>query len=115
MAYGEDWIIALHAPYLDYVGDGGSYDLLVLDIRLPGMTGLELLRTLRDRGNPTPVLMLTAKGSEDDVVHGLDLGADDYLTKPFSPRALLARARALLRRGGGEARRGYWRRLDRGS
>lgn len=76
-------------------------DLVILDVNMPGFDGFEACRRIRAEGS-TPVMMLTVRGSEDDVVHGLDLGADDYLTKPFSPRALLARARALLRRGGGE-------------
>jgi two-component system phosphate regulon response regulator PhoB len=75
-------------------------DLVLLDLMLPGMDGLELCRLLK--GNPataaTPVVMLTAKGEEADIVAGLELGADDYVTKPFSPRVLLARVRAVLRR-----------------
>jgi DNA-binding response OmpR family regulator len=77
-----------------------DYDLLLLDVMLPGMSGLELVRDLRAREKATPVLMLTARDSEDDVVTGLDAGADDYLTKPFGFDELLARVRALLRRGG---------------
>jgi len=73
-------------------------DLIVLDLMLPGMSGYEICRALRERGDQTPVLMLTARGEEADRVLGLDLGADDYVTKPFSLRELLARARALLRR-----------------
>lgn len=74
------------------------WDLIILDLRLPGISGLELCRTLREKGNYTPVLMLTAKSSELDRVLGLELGADDYLTKPFSPLELVARVKALLRR-----------------
>jgi DNA-binding response OmpR family regulator len=77
----------------------GVYDLVVLDLMLPGMDGLEVLRTLREEGNTAPVLVLTARDSVDDKVAGLDLGADDYLTKPFAFDELLARIRALLRRG----------------
>jgi DNA-binding response OmpR family regulator len=77
-----------------------DYDLLLLDVMLPGISGLELVRDLRAREKATPVLMLTARDSEDDVVTGLDAGADDYLTKPFGFDELLARVRALLRRGG---------------
>lgn len=74
------------------------YDLLLLDIGLPDIDGFELLRRLRARGDPTPVLVLTAREAVDERVHGLDLGADDYLTKPFSLSELEARVRALLRR-----------------
>lgn len=73
-------------------------DLVVLDVNLPGIDGFEVCRRLRARGDTTPVLMLTVRSEEDDVVQGLEIGADDYLTKPFSPRTLLARVRALLRR-----------------
>jgi len=76
-------------------------DLLVLDIMLPGRSGLDILRDLRARGQRFPVLMLTAKGEVVDRVVGLELGADDYLAKPFALRELLARVRALLRRGAG--------------
>ncbi|MGH9382239.1 MAG: response regulator [Thermoanaerobaculia bacterium] len=75
-------------------------DLVVLDVNLPGIDGFEVCRRLRAERNPVPVLMLTVRGDEEDVVQGLELGADDYLTKPFSPRTLLARVRALLRRTG---------------
>jgi len=74
--------------------------LVLLDIMLPGMSGLEILKKLRDTGRTTPVLVLTARGEEPDRVLGLELGADDYLTKPFSVRELLARIRSLLRRAG---------------
>ncbi len=73
-------------------------DLIILDIRLPGMSGYEVCRKLRGEGSAIPVLMLTARGEEEDRVLGLDLGADDYVTKPFSVRELMARIRALLRR-----------------
>ena len=72
-------------------------DLVVLDIMLPGLDGLEVCRRLRSRA-PIPVVMLTARGSEEDRVLGLDLGADDYVSKPFSPRELTARVKAVLRR-----------------
>lgn len=75
-----------------------TYDLLILDIMLPKMNGVELLTELRRNGNKTPVLMLTAKDQTDDRVRGLDAGADDYLVKPFAFAELLARIRALLRR-----------------
>ena len=76
-----------------------SFDLVVLDLMLPRRDGLEVLATLRKRGLRTPVLILTAKDTVDDRVHGLDVGADDYLVKPFAFPELLARIRALLRRG----------------
>src|SRR3954464_5613158 len=73
-------------------------DLLILDLMMPGMDGLEVCKTLRARGRSTPILMLTAKSTELDRVLGLELGSDDYLTKPFSLAELLARVKALLRR-----------------
>ena len=73
-------------------------DLVILDLMLPGMSGYEVCRRLRQEGNPTPILMLSARGEEADRVLGLDLGADDYVTKPFSVRELLARVRAIVRR-----------------
>jgi two-component system, OmpR family, manganese sensing response regulator len=76
----------------------GNYDLLILDWMLPQLTGLQICQQLRDRGDLTPVLFLTAKDTLDDRVIGLDAGADDYLVKPFELRELLARVRALLRR-----------------
>jgi DNA-binding response OmpR family regulator len=79
-----------------------DYDLLVLDVMMPGKTGLEIVRDLRSRENGVPILLLTARDSRDDIVRGLDVGADDYLTKPFGFDELLARIRALLRRGGAE-------------
>jgi two-component system copper resistance phosphate regulon response regulator CusR len=75
------------------------YDLLVLDVMLPGIDGWEILRGVRAAGNETPVLFLTARDQVDERVKGLELGADDYLTKPFAFAELLARVRALLRRG----------------
>src|SRR2546427_2705857 len=73
-------------------------DLLVLDIMLPELNGYEVCRALRARRLEMPIIMLTAKGQEEDIIRGLELGADDYMTKPFSVRELLARAKALLRR-----------------
>ena len=73
-------------------------DLVILDLMLPGMSGYELCRKMREKGDVTPILMLTARGEEMDRVLGLDLGADDYVTKPFSVPELMARVRALLRR-----------------
>ena len=79
------------------------YALITLDLGLPDMSGFEVLRSLRLRGDKTPVLILTARDAVDDRVRGLDLGADDYLLKPFEPSELEARLRALLRRSQGEA------------
>jgi two-component system alkaline phosphatase synthesis response regulator PhoP len=76
----------------------GRFDLIILDLMLPGLDGLEICKRLRAEKDPTPILMLTAKSQEVDKVLGLELGADDYVTKPFSPRELLARVKALLRR-----------------
>lgn len=76
----------------------GSFDAIFLDVMMPGMDGLEVLRRLRDAGSKSPILMLTARGDEADRVVGLELGADDYVAKPFSPRELLARLRAVVRR-----------------
>ena len=75
-----------------------AYDLIILDLMLPGIEGLEICRSLRTKPNYTPILMLTAKSTELDRVLGLEVGADDYLTKPFSIRELLARVKALFRR-----------------
>ncbi len=80
------------------LASGGQYDLIVLDLRLPGMTGLEVLRTLRDRGATTPILVLTAQDAVDFKVQALKMGADDYVTKPFAFEELLARVEALGRR-----------------
>jgi DNA-binding response OmpR family regulator len=93
---------------VDLAGDGiagleaarhEAYDAVVLDIMLPGLNGYRIIQTLRDEGNWVPVLMLSAKDGEYDQADGLDAGADDYLTKPFSFVVLLAKIRALLRRG----------------
>ena len=81
---------------LEYL-DSGNYDALILDIMMPRLDGLRVLKTLRQKGNPIPVLILTAKSEIDDKVEGLDNGANDYLTKPFSTRELLARLRAITR------------------
>jgi DNA-binding response OmpR family regulator len=84
---------------LELAAGGPPYDLVVLDVMLPGRDGLSVLRALRGRQVKTPVLLLTARDRVDDKVTGLDLGADDYLTKPFAFEEFLARVRALLRRG----------------
>lgn len=81
---------------LEYL-DAGNYDALILDIMMPQLDGLSVLKKLRREGNPIPVLILTAKSEIDDKVEGLDAGANDYLTKPFSTRELLARLRAVTR------------------
>jgi len=96
----EGWNVKTAATGSEAIGliDGQICDLLVLDWMLPGGDGLEVLRHLRERGNLTPVLMLTARDSVDDRVAGLESGADDYLTKPFAFPELVARSRALLRR-----------------
>jgi len=75
-----------------------SFDLVILDVMLPKMSGFDIVRKTREKGNQTPILLLTAKGEEIDKVLGLELGADDYVTKPFSLRELIARVNALLRR-----------------
>lgn len=81
---------------LEYL-EAGNYDALILDLMMPKMDGLTVLRTLREQGNPIPVLILTAKSEVDDKVLGLDTGANDYLTKPFSTQELMARIRAMIR------------------
>lgn len=96
-----------HRVNVDLVADGGEglersshgeYDVIVLDMRLPGLTGIEVLRTLRDRGVATPVLILTAQDAVESKIQALRTGADDYVTKPFSFEELLARVEALGRR-----------------
>lgn len=84
----------------------GIYDLVILDVMLPGMNGYQLLQRLRTAGVTTPVLMLTARSGLEDRVHGLDCGADYYLTKPFETAELLACVRTLLRRSGGQLQEG---------
>ena len=85
-----------------YLALNERYDLLILDIMLPKVDGVEILKLVRERGIDTPVIFLTAKDAERDIVRGLNLGADDYMVKPFSVSELLARVRALLRRVKGE-------------
>jgi len=84
----------------DQSGEASSFDCVLLDWMLPGMDGIALLKRIRqsDKFRSTPVIMLTAKGAEQDQVEGFEVGADDYVVKPFSPKALLARIKALLRR-----------------
>ncbi|MDO3700819.1 response regulator transcription factor [Micromonospora sp. C28SCA-DRY-2] len=101
-----------HAGYrVEHVGDGAAAlaavaaeppDLVVLDLMLPVLDGLEVCRRLRARPDGVPIVMLTARGDEADRILGLQLGADDYLGKPFSPRELVLRVRSVLRRAGGE-------------
>lgn len=111
----DDTVAEVVATYLDAAGmevhrcaDGGAAitaaaslapDLIVLDVMLPVLDGIEVLRRLRQRAIVAPVLMLTALGEEDDRIRGLEVGADDYLTKPFSPRELVLRVQSILRRG----------------
>jgi two-component system response regulator ArlR len=100
-------ILTYHNFQVDAVYDGADalayaraeqYDGMILDIMMPELSGLEVLEKLRREGNQTPVLLLTAKADVEDRIHGLDLGADDYLPKPFDMGELLARVRAMLRR-----------------
>lgn len=86
---------------LDYIY-GTEYDAIILDIMLPGLNGISILRTIRNKKVKTPVLLLTAKNTVEDKVEGLDSGADDYLTKPFSLEELTARIRVMIRRSGVE-------------
>jgi DNA-binding response OmpR family regulator len=91
---GEDGEVALSV---------GAYAVVLLDIGLPGKSGIEVLRAARKTGNKTPLMLITARDELDDRVAGLDLGADDYITKPFEMRELMARLRAIMRRSGGAA------------
>jgi DNA-binding response OmpR family regulator len=86
------------APQMDKLRTREHFDLIVLDLMLPGEDGLTICRRLRGTGDTTPIIMLTAKGEEVDRIVGLEMGADDYLPKPFNPRELLARIHAVLRR-----------------
>ena len=86
------------APGMDRALEREFYDLIVLDLMLPGEDGLAICRRLRGKANPVSIIMLTAKGDEVDRIVGLEIGADDYLPKPFSPRELVARIHAVLRR-----------------
>ncbi len=101
-------ILRYHKYTVDAVYDGrealeyglcGEYDGIILDVMMPELDGIEVLKRLRETGNKVPVLLLTAKSEIDDRIAGLDSGADDYLTKPFAMGELLARVRAMLRRG----------------
>ena len=111
IALGLEDDLRLEGWDVEMVGDGVSaarrareerFDLILLDVMLPGRDGFDVCRELRKAGVQTPIIMLTAKGQEAEKVLGLDLGADDYVTKPFSPKELRARIRAALRRGSTE-------------
>lgn len=95
-AYAVDVVHDGNEGYRTATAD--DYDVIILDVMLPEMNGYEVCRALRKDGNQTPIFMLTARDAERDIVEGLDMGADDYLAKPFSFEVLLARLRALLRR-----------------
>nr|MBF0683909.1 response regulator transcription factor [Pseudomonas sp.] len=99
--YATDWLT--DGRDADYQGSSEPYDLIILDLGLPGKPGLEVLRNWRARALATPVLILTARGSWAERIEGLKAGADDYLTKPFHPDELLLRIQALLRRSHGLA------------
>lgn len=111
LAQGLENDLKLEGYEVEVVGDGQSaferatvkpFDLIVLDVMLPRKDGFEVCRELRRAGHRTPIILLTAKAQESDKVLGLELGADDYVTKPFSPRELRARVKALLRRAASE-------------
>lgn len=112
LASGLSAVLTADGYLVDWVADGAAadaaiavqaFDAIILDLTLPDMDGLDVLRTLRANNVETPVLILTARGDLDDRVKGLDLGADDYLTKPFEVSELEARVRVLLRRHAGRA------------
>ena len=112
IALGLEDDLKMEGYEVEIVGDGlagarrareSAFDLILLDLMLPGKDGFEVCRELRHAGLRTPILMLTAKTQEAEKVMGLELGADDYVTKPFGTRELRARVKALLRRGSGEA------------
>ena len=94
--HGVDWVVS--GTEAERMLQSDEFDLILLDLNLPGKSGLEVLRGLRSRKQPVPVLILSARDETEDRVRGLDLGADDYLTKPFDLSELEARVRALLRR-----------------
>jgi two-component system alkaline phosphatase synthesis response regulator PhoP len=100
--------VGYETKLIDHGGEGlqhalaNKYDLIMLDIMLPGLNGFEILAKYRQRGNKTPVIILTARNAEDEIVQGLRLGADDYITKPFGVAEMLARVSAVLRRAVGE-------------
>lgn len=96
---GSEVTVAATGPDGLAAAKNGDFQVIVLDVMLPGLDGLEVARKLRRSGNRTPIVMLTAKDSEADTIDGLNLGADDYVTKPFSFDVLMARLRAVVRRG----------------
>jgi DNA-binding response OmpR family regulator len=96
---GFDVALAMDGDQALHMGMMGGLDVLVLDVMLPGRDGFDVIRNLREAQQMTPAIMVTARDSMADIVHGLTLGADDYLTKPFSLEVLIARVRALSRRG----------------
>jgi len=111
IALGLEDDLRIEGYEVEVAGDGitalrrareGAFDLIVLDVMLPGKDGFDVCRELRRGGDRTPILMLTAKAQEAEKVLGLELGADDYMTKPFGTHELRARIKALLRRAGGE-------------
>ena len=113
IALGLEDDLRLEGWDVELVGDGvlasrrareESFDLILLDVMLPGKDGFDVCRELRKAGVRTPIIMLTAKGQEAEKILGLDLGADDYVTKPFSPKELRARIRVALRRSSGAER-----------
>lgn len=97
---GFNVFVAENAPAMNKLWIRERFDLLVLDLMLPGEDGLSICRRLRGGGDKTPIVMLTAKGEDVDRIVGLEMGADDYLAKPFNPRELVARIHAVLRRIG---------------
>lgn len=104
---GFDWELARTVKEaLDRLQGGGGYDLLLLDVTLPDGTGYEVCEAVRKRGDPTPIIFLTASDEEVNIIRGLDCGGDDYITKPFRLGELCSRIRALLRRAGMSAKEG---------
>lgn len=101
IGHAVDWELDGSAA-MDLIGQA-AYDLVILDVMLPGVDGFSILKSMRNAGSTTPVLILTARSRVEDRVDALDIGADDYLVKPFDFRELEARVRALIRRNGGEA------------
>jgi DNA-binding response OmpR family regulator len=99
MEEGHDAIVATRGSEGFDLARSGPFDLIVLDVMLPELDGLEITQRLRTEKNQTPILMLTARDADEDIVRGLNAGADDYLTKPFSFDVFLARVRAVSRRG----------------